>query len=83
MSSWVDVDSWADGFDEDDLFDASFYPVVFRGKIGDVVFSEVMLVVSCVLQHSRFVFAKCVGSCRCVLMESSGNCALRFAYIRA
>ena len=63
MSSWVDVDSWAEGFDEDGLFDASFYPVVFRGKNGDVVFSEVMWEVSCVLQHSRFVFAKCVGSC--------------------
>ena len=81
MPSWVDVYGWAEGFDENGLFYASFNPVMFRGKNSDVVFSEVMLVVSCVLQHSRFVFAKCVGSCRGVLMETSSNRAFRFAYV--
>ena len=51
VAAWVDVYGWGECLYEDGFLYAPFYPIVVRCEDGDIVFAEVVVVVSGVLQH--------------------------------
>ena len=57
VSAWVNIDGGVKSFDVEGFLDASFDPIVLRSENSDVFLTEVVLVVACVLKHSRFIVA--------------------------
>ena len=66
MASKCEEREWRPGSifmeeDRDLMKIASPYPVMLAGQDGNVLFAEVVLLLACMLEHSRLIFAQCVG----------------------
>ena len=55
MAAWIDVDGGVEGLDVYRLFYAPLDPVVLRGQDGKVLFTEMMVLFPCMLQHCRLI----------------------------
>ena len=81
MTPRVNIDRRGKGLDVDGFLYAPPDPVLLRGKGGDVLFPEMVLVVAGVLEHCRLVFAESVGRGGSVFLETSSCGPFGFAYV--
>ena len=61
VASRVDIYGRVKGLDVDGFLYTPPDPVLLRGKDGDVLFPEMVMVVAGVLEHSRLIFPQGVG----------------------
>ena len=71
MAAGINVDGWVEGLDEEGLSDAPFHPIMFGRKNCDIFFTKVMVMLSCMLKHGRFVVAQSIARSGKVLLEAS------------
>ena len=83
VTSRIDVDRGGESLDVYGFLYPPLDPVLLAVENGDILFAEVMVALSCMLKHGRFVFAKCVNGCRGVLLEARFGGSLRFSDISA
>ena len=83
MAARVNVYGGGEGFDVNCLFDAPFDPIVFRTKNSNIIFAEVMVIITCVLQHGRLVVAHSIRGGGGVLLEAGGGGPLCLTNISA
>ena len=81
VTARVDVDGGFESYDVKGFFDASFDPVVLGREHSYVLLTEVVAVVTGVLQHCRLVLPKSIGSGGFMLLEAGVNCPFSFPYI--
>ena len=53
VAAWIDVDGGVEGLDVYRLFYAPLDPVVLRGQDGKVLFTEMIVLFPCMLQHCQ------------------------------
>ena len=83
VASRVDIYGRVKGLDVDGFLYAPPDPVLLRGKDGDVLFPEMVLVVAGVLEHCRLVFAESVSGSRGMLLETGRDGSLCLTDISA
>ena len=83
MTSGVDVDGRFQGSYVEGFLDAPFDPVTFRRQNRDIIFAEMVAMLTGMLQHGGFEVTESVGSSGGVLLKSSIDCPFGFACIPA
>ena len=79
--AWVDIDwGWKSANIKGFLY-ALLDSLLFIGKNGDVLFSEVVIVCASLFKHGGFVMSLGVGRGGCVFLETRWNCPFCFAHI--
>ena len=76
MAAGIDVDGWVEGLNIEGFSNASLNPILFRREDGDVFFTKMVVMLTRMLQHSRFVMAKGVGGSGEMLLEAGADRSL-------
>ena len=70
VATGVNVYRGGETFDEQGLFNTPSNPVLFRGENGDILFTEMVVVFACMLEHGGFVFAESITGGGGVIVET-------------
>ena len=83
MTTWVNVYGGLEGFDVQCLLNASPDPIMFGIKDGYILFAEVVVIVSGMLQHCRLELTKSIRRSGRVLLEAGSCSPFSFANVCA
>ena len=83
MATRINVYGGIEGLNKNGLFDPSFDPIVIRSWDCDVLFTKMVVVFACVLQHGRLILSERVSGGGSMLLKASCGCSFGFTDVPA